>query len=60
MTLSCHNPQIVVTDSIDCFGGNTAAIQLLNPDTTFNNIGGYYYLYEVGTGFVASLSSFIW
>ena len=36
------DPQIVVTDNVDCFGGITGEIQLTNPDTNYT-----YYTYFI-------------
>ena len=36
------DPQIVVTDNVDCFGGSTGEIQITNPDTNYT-----YYTYFI-------------
>ena len=36
------DPQIVITDNVDCFGGSTGEIQITNPDTNYT-----YYTYFI-------------
>ena len=50
-TLVLTDPQIFVTDNVDCFGDSTATIQLLNPDNQY-----WYQLVSLSVGVVDTFS----